>query len=52
MKSVFRSYNETTSDETPRARSLLQGDPEAPMLFNLILDMLAERFAGRAKRRK
>ena len=45
MKSVFRLDSETTSAEIQRTRSLPQGDPAAPMLFNLILDTLAGRFA-------
>ena len=44
MKSIFRLDAETKSGEVPRTRSLPQGDPAAPMLFNLVLDTLAERF--------
>ena len=52
MKSVFRLDTETTSAEVIRTRSLPQGDPAAPMLFNLILDALATRFAELAVREK
>ena len=45
MKSIFRLDKETTSEEIPRTRSLPQGDPAAPMIFNLILDTLAARLA-------
>ena len=46
MKSIFRLDAETKSGEVPRTRSLPQGDPAAPMLFNLVLDTLAERFVN------
>ena len=52
MKSVFRLDTETTSAEVTRTRSLPQGDPAAPMLFNLMLDTLATSFADFAVRRK
>ena len=52
MKSIFRLDAETKSGEVPRTRSLPQGDPAAPMLFNLILDTLAERFVKRAVEKK
>ncbi len=48
MRSVFRLDSETTSAEVKRTRSLPQGDPAAPMLFNLILGTLATRFAALA----
>ncbi len=48
MRSVFRLDTETTSGEVKRTRSLPQGDPAAPMLFNLILDTLATRFVALA----
>ena len=48
MKSIFRLDAETKSSEVPRTRSLPQGDPAAPMLFNLVLDTLAERFVKNA----
>ncbi len=44
MKSIFRLGAETTSEEIERARSLPQGDPAVPMLFNTVLDTLAVRF--------
>ena len=52
MKSIFRLDSETTSDEIERTRSLPQGDPAAPMLFNIILDTLAIRIEILARRRK
>ena len=50
MTGVFRLDTETTSDKVTRTRSLPQGDPAAPMLFNLILDTLATRFVETAVR--
>ena len=47
---MFRLDTETTSGEVTRTRSLPQGDPAAPMLFNLILDTLATRFVAIAVR--
>ena len=52
MESVFRLDTETTSGEVKRTRSLPQGDPAAPMLFNLTLDTLDTRFAAHAARNK
>ena len=52
MKSIFRPDAETTSGKVTRARSLPQGDPAAPMLFNLILDTIATRFVEFAVRSK
>ncbi len=52
MGSVFRLDTETTSGEVKRTRSLPQGDPAAPMLFNLILDTLATRFVALAVKNK
>ncbi len=49
MKSIFRLDAETTSEEIERTRSLPQGDPAAPMLFNIILDTLAVRFERMAR---
>ncbi len=42
MKSVFKLDSQTTSKEVDRTRSFPQGDPAAPMIFNLVLDTLAE----------
>ena len=47
-----RLDSETTSEEIQRTRSLPQGDPGAPIIFNLILDTLAIGFAKAAKERK
>ena len=44
MKSVFKLDAQTTSKEVERTRSFPQGDPAAPMIFNLVLDTLAETF--------
>ncbi len=44
MKSVFKLDSQTTSKEVDRTRSFPQGDPAAPMIFNLVLDTLAETF--------
>ena len=52
MKSIFRLDKEAASEEIPRTRSLPQGDPAAPMIFNLILDTLASRFAKIAEKEK
>ena len=52
MKSIFRLDAETTSEEIERTRSLPQGDPAAPMLFNIVLDTLAIRFENLARSRK
>ena len=43
---------ETTNEEVEGKRSLPQGDPVAPMLFNIILDTLAIRFEKMAGRKK
>ena len=48
----FRLDTEATSGEVKRTRTLPQGDPAAPMLFNLTLDTLATRFAAHAARSK
>ena len=50
--SIFRLDRETTSEEVPRTRSLPQGDPSAPMIFNVILYTLAEKFLATAAERK
>ncbi len=44
MKHFFRLDAETTSEDIERVRIMQQGDPAAPMLFNIILDTLAVRF--------
>ena len=44
MKSVFKLDSQTTSAEVERTRSFPQGDPAAPMIFNLVLDTIAETF--------
>ena len=44
MKRVFKLDAQTTSKEVERTRSFPQGDPAAPMIFNLVLDTLAETF--------
>ena len=44
MTIIFRLDTEATSGEVTRTRSLPQGDPAAPMIFNMILDTLAEKF--------
>ena len=41
MKSVFKLDSQTTSAEVERTRSFPQGDPAAPMIFNLVLDTIA-----------
>ncbi len=43
MTSVFRLDAETTSGEITRTRSVPQGDPAAPMNFNLILYTIADK---------
>ena len=43
MKSVFKLDSQTTSAEVERTRSVPQGDPAAPMIFNLVLDTIAEK---------
>ncbi len=48
MKSIFRLDKETASKPVNRTRSVPQGDPAAPMLFNVILDALEERFQREA----
>ncbi len=45
MRSVFKLDSQNSIDEVERTQSLPQGDPAAPMIFNLILDTLASRFA-------
>ena len=52
MKSIFRLDSEATSEEIERTRSLPQGCPAAPMLFNIILDALAIGFENLARSRK
>ena len=49
MTSIFRLDAETTSSGVTRTRSLPQGDPSAPMIFNIILDTLAEKFIRTAR---
>ena len=44
MKSVFKRDSQTSSAEVERTRSFPQGDPAAPMIFNLVLDTIAEAF--------
>ncbi len=44
MRSVFKLDSQTTSKEVDRTRSFPQGDPAAPMIFNLVLDTIAETF--------
>ncbi len=41
--SVFRLDSQTTSAEAARTRSFPQGDPAAPIIFNLVLDTIAEK---------
>ncbi len=41
MTSVFRLDAEATSAEVTRTLSLPQGDPAAPMIFNLVLETIA-----------
>ena len=41
MKSVFKLDSQTTSAEVERTRSFPQGDPAAPIIFNLVLDTIA-----------
>ena len=50
MKSIFRLDAETTSGEIERTRSLPQGDPAAPNLFNNTLDILAVHTRVQAKK--
>ena len=49
--SIFRLDSETTSGGVMRTRSLPQGDPSAPMIFNAILDTLAKEFLAMATAR-
>ena len=51
MTSVFRLDAETVSAEITRTRSLPQGDPAAPTIFNVTLDTRAEKFLKTAKKR-
>ncbi len=44
MTHIFRLDAETTSAEVARTRSFPQGDPAAPIIFNLVLDTIAENF--------
>ncbi len=39
MKSIFKLDADTKSEEIERSRSLPQGDPAAPCLFNITLDL-------------
>ncbi len=47
MNIIFRLDAGTMSDEIERPRSLPQGDPAAPMIFNLVLDTIAENLSRR-----
>ena len=49
--STFVLDNEVKSDRIPRTRSLLQGDPAAPAIFNAALDIPAGRFCKHARRK-
>ena len=51
MKSVFKLDSQTSSADVERARSFPQGDPAAPMIFNLVLDTIAEAFIKTALQR-
>ena len=52
MTSIFRLDAETTSGGITRTRSLPQGDPSAPMIFNIILDTVAEKFITTARNKE
>ena len=52
MKSIFKLDADTKSEEIERSRSLPQGDPAAPCLFNITLDRLASRFILLCRRKK
>ncbi len=52
MKSVFRLGAEAKSGDIERSRSLPQGDPAAPCLFNITLDRLVVRFIALCRRRR
>ena len=52
MKSIFRLDADTKSEEIERSRSLPQGDPAAPCLFNITLDKLASNFILLCRRRR
>ena len=51
MKSEFKLDSQTTSKEVERTRSFPQGDPAAPMIFNLVLDTIAETFVKTAMKK-
>ena len=52
MKSVFKLDSQTTSAEVERTRSFPQGDPAAPMIFNLVLDTIAEQIIKTAVKKE
>jgi hypothetical protein len=45
-KSMFKLDDTTTTDPVARTKSLLQGDPRSPNMFNACLDLPAERFCN------
>ena len=51
-KAVIKIGQLRSEKALPRSRSLWQGDPVAPKLFNITLDELASRFDKEAQRRK
>ncbi|CAK0873857.1 unnamed protein product [Prorocentrum cordatum] len=48
--SIFALSEDIVSDCVRRSRSLLQGDPAAPVLFNVALDIPAAKFCALAER--
>ncbi len=51
MKSEYKLDLQTTSKEVEWTRSFPQGDPAAPMIFNLALDTIAETFIKTARQK-
>jgi len=47
--SIFKLDCETMSSPIPRRRSIPQGDPSGPKIFNSTLDLAAERFEATAQ---
>ena len=52
MEAMFMISARTHSDRIARIRSLIQGDPSAPALFNLAIDVPTVKFEEECKRRK
>ena len=48
MNSTFQLDTSTRSSPVKRTRSLYQGDPAAPQIFNAVLDGIASTFMGLA----